>query len=124
MVPADWGWGRSNTGSSHSSAVRDFFGMYIAKHVFANDKSLSTVELKYDRYTKHNPTMASAASPSAADPKMADPFKHTAQASSSDGCAEDRYFKHPIQPNIDGDIWLVSGWVFVGFWVGRPLTRD
>jgi hypothetical protein len=75
-------------------------------------------------YTKHNPTMASADSPSAADPKMRDMCNHTAQASSSDGCAEDGYFKRPIQPNIDGDIWSFSGWVFVGFWVGRPLTRD
>jgi len=75
-------------------------------------------------HTKHNPTMASAASPSATNPKMADLCNHTAQASSSDGCAEDWYFKRPIQPNIDGDIWSVSGWVFVGFWVGRPLTRD
>ena len=78
-----------------------------------------------DVHTKHNPTMASAASPSASDPKMADLCNHTAQASSSDGCAEDGYFKRPIQPNIDGDIWSVSGWVFVGFlWVGRPLTHD
>ena len=75
-------------------------------------------------HTKHNPTMASAASPSAADPKMADLCNHTAQASSSDGFSEDGYFKRPIQPNIDGDIWSVSGWVFVGFWVGRPLTRN
>ncbi len=67
--------------------------------------------------------MASAASPSTADPKMADLCNYTAQASSSDGFAEDGYFKRPIQPNIDGDIWSVSGWVFVGFWVGRPLTR-
>ena len=68
--------------------------------------------------------MTSAASPSAADPNLANLCNHTAQASSSDGCAEDWNFKHPIQPNIDGDIWSVSGWVFVGFWVGRPLTRD
>jgi hypothetical protein len=68
--------------------------------------------------------MASAALPSAADPKMADLCNHTTQAYSSDGCAENGYFKRPIQPNIDGDIWSVSGWVFVGFWVGRPPTRD
>ena len=74
-------------------------------------------------HTKHNPTMASAASPSAADPKMADLCNHITHASSSDGFAEDGYFKRPIQPNIHGDIWSVSGWVFVGFWVGRPLTR-
>ena len=65
-----------------------------------------------------------AASPSAADPKMADLCNHTAHASSSDGFAEDGYFKRPIQPNIYGDIWSVSGWFFVGFWVGRPRTRD
>ena len=75
-------------------------------------------------HTKHNPTMASTASPSATDPKMANLCNHTAQASSSDGFAEDGHFKRPIQPNIDGDIWLVGGWVFVVFWVGRPQTRD
>jgi hypothetical protein len=75
-------------------------------------------------HTKHNPTMASAASPSAADPKMADLCNHTAHVSLSDGFAEDGYFKRPIQPNIDGDIWSVNGCFFVGFWVGRPLTRD
>jgi len=68
--------------------------------------------------------MASAASPSATDPKMADLCNHTAQASSSDGFSEDGYFKRPIQPNTDGDIWSVSDWVFVGFWVDRPLTHD
>jgi hypothetical protein len=47
-----------------------------------------------------------------------------AHASSSDRFSEDGYFKRPIQPNIHGDIWSVSGWVFVGFWVGRPLSRD
>jgi len=52
--------------------------------------------------------MASAASPSTTNPKMADLCNHTAQASSSDGCAEDWCFKRPIQPNIDGDIWSVS----------------
>jgi len=75
-------------------------------------------------HTKHNPTMASAASPSAADPKMADLCNHMAHAFSSDGFAEDGYFKRHIQPNIYGDIWSVSGWVFVGFWVDRPLTHD
>jgi len=54
---------------------------------------------------------------SPANPKMADLCNHMAQASSSDGCGEDGYFKRPIQPNIDGDIWWVSGWAFVGFWV-------
>jgi hypothetical protein len=55
---------------------------------------------------------------------MADLCNHTTHASSSDGFAEDGYFKRPIQPNIHGDIWSVSGWVIVGFWVGRPLIRD
>ena len=68
--------------------------------------------------------MASAASPSAADPKMADLCNHMVQASLSNECTEDGYFKRPIHPNIDGDIWLVRGWVFVVFWVDRPLTRD
>ena len=53
-------------------------------------------------HTEHNPTMASAASPSAADPKIADLCNHTAHASLSDGFAEDGYFKRPIQPNIHG----------------------
>ena len=44
--------------------------------------------------------MASAASPSAANPNMEDLCNHTALAYSSDGCAEDGYFKRPIQPNI------------------------
>jgi len=70
--------------------------------------------------------MASAASPSPAYPKMAvaDLCNHTVHASSSDGLAEDGYFKRHIQPNIYGDIWSVSGWVFVSFGVGRPLTHD
>ena len=68
--------------------------------------------------------MASAASPSAADLKMEDLCNHKAHASSSDGFVEDGHFKRPIQPNIYGDIWSVSGWGFVGFSVGRPLTRD
>jgi hypothetical protein len=68
--------------------------------------------------------MASAASPSTANPKMADLCNHTAHASSSNGFAEDGYIKCHIQPNIDGDIWSVSGWVFVVFWVGRRLTRN
>ena len=39
-------------------------------------------------HTKHNPAMASAASPSAANPKMEDMCNHTALAYSSNGCAE------------------------------------
>jgi hypothetical protein len=59
--------------------------------------------------------MASAASPGAADPKMAELCNHTAHASSHYACTEDGYFKCPILPNIDGDIWPFSGWNFVGF---------
>ena len=80
-------------------------------------------KLKYNRCTQNNPTMASAALPSAADPKMADLCNHTAHASSSDGFAEDGYFKCHIQPNFYGDIWSVSGFFFF-FGVGRPLTRN
>jgi hypothetical protein len=66
--------------------------------------------------------MASAASPSTANPKMAELCNHTAQASFSHECAEDGCLKCPIPPNIDGDIWSDSGWVFVGFGVGGHLT--
>jgi hypothetical protein len=47
-----------------------------------------------------------------------------ADASSSYACAEDGYFKRPHRVSIDGDIWLDSGWFFVGFGVGGRLTRD
>jgi hypothetical protein len=57
--------------------------------------------------------MASAASPSAADPKMAELCNHTAHASSHYACTEDGYFKRPILPNINGDIWSDSVWFFV-----------
>jgi hypothetical protein len=59
--------------------------------------------------------MALAASPGASDPKMAELCNHTAHASSHYACTEDGYFKRPILPNIDGDIWLDSGCFFVGF---------
>jgi hypothetical protein len=75
-------------------------------------------------HTKHNPTMASAASPSAADPKMAELYNHMAQASLHYTCAEDGCLKYPNLPNIDGGIWLDMGWFFVGFVVGGPLARD
>jgi hypothetical protein len=68
--------------------------------------------------------MASAASPSAADLKKTGLCNHMAQASSYHVCAEDGCFKRPIPPNIDGDIWSDSGWVFVGFGVGGHLTCD
>jgi hypothetical protein len=68
--------------------------------------------------------MASAASPRAADPKMVESPASMAHSSSSYACAEDGYFKHPHTVRIDGDIWLDSGWFFVGFGVGRRLTRD
>ncbi len=59
--------------------------------------------------------MASTASPGAADPKMAELCNHMAHASSHYAYTEDGYFKRPILPNIDGDIWSASGWFFVGF---------
>jgi hypothetical protein len=58
-------------------------------------------------HTKHNPTMVSAASPSAADPEMADLFNR--HISSSDEFAEDGYFKRPIKPNIQVGFLLVFG---------------
>jgi hypothetical protein len=68
--------------------------------------------------------MASAASPRAADPKMVESPASMAHASSSYACAEDGYLKHPHMASIDGDIWLDSGWFFVGFGVGGHLTLD
>jgi hypothetical protein len=67
--------------------------------------------------------MASAASPRADDPKMMEPAS-MAHASFSYTCAEDGYFKRPGMMSIDGDIWLESGWFFVGFGVGGRLARD
>jgi hypothetical protein len=68
--------------------------------------------------------MASAASPRADDPKMTESPASMAHASSSYACAEDGYFKRPDTMIIDGDIWLDSGWFFVGFGVGRRLACD
>jgi hypothetical protein len=68
--------------------------------------------------------MASTASPKAADPKMVESPASMAHASSSYACAVDGYFKRPHTVNIDGDIWLDSGWFIVGFGVGRLLTRN
>ena len=66
--------------------------------------------------------MATTASPRAADPKMVESPASMAHASSFYACAEDGYFKRPHTASIDGDIWLDSGWVFVGFGVGGRLT--
>jgi hypothetical protein len=66
--------------------------------------------------------MASAASPRAADPKMVESPASMAHVFSSYACAEDGYFKRPHAASIDGDIWLDSGWFFVGFRVGGRLT--
>jgi hypothetical protein len=68
--------------------------------------------------------MASAALPRAADSKMVESPASMAHASSSYACAEDGYFKRPHMVSIDGDIWLDSGWCFVGFGVGGNLTSD
>ncbi len=68
--------------------------------------------------------MASVASPRADDPKIMESPASMAHASSSYACAEDGYFKHPDTMSIDGDIWLESGWVFVGFGVGGRLAHD
>ncbi len=68
--------------------------------------------------------MVFAASPRAADPKMVESPASMAHVSSSYACAKDGYFKQPQMANIDGDIWLDSGWFFVGFGVGGHLTRD
>ncbi len=76
------------------------------------------------RAQTHKPTMASAASPRAANPKMVESPASMAHASSSYASAEDGYFKHPHTASIDGDIWLDSGWFFVGFGVGGGLTHN
>ncbi len=66
--------------------------------------------------------MAFAASPRADDPKMTEPPASMAHAPSSYACAEDGYFKRPDTMSIDGDIWLDSGWFFVGFGVDGHLA--
>ncbi len=68
--------------------------------------------------------MASAASPRADDPKMMESPASMAHVSSSYACTEDGYFKHPNAMSIDGDIWLDSGWFFVGFGAGERLARN
>jgi hypothetical protein len=73
---------------------------------------------------KHNSTMVSYASPGTADCKMNESFVHTAQMSSDRACAQDGYFERPHPTIIDGDKGSDSGWFFVGFGVGRHLTRN
>ncbi len=68
--------------------------------------------------------MASTALSRAANPKMVESPASMVHVSSSYACAEDGYFKCPHTANIDGDIWLDSGWFFVGFGVGGHLTRN
>ncbi len=65
--------------------------------------------------------MESDASPRPTDPKMNKSFV-LAQTSSSHSCAQDGYFKHPYPTNIDGDMWLDSGWFLGGFVVVGHLT--
>ncbi len=72
---------------------------------------------------KHKSTMVSDASPGTADPEMNESFVHTAQMSSDRACAQDGYFKRPHSTIIDGDKRSDSGWVCVGFVVGRRFTR-
>ncbi len=64
-------------------------------------------------HTKHNPTMASAASPSTTNPKMADLCNHMAQASSSYGFAEDGHFTSNVP--FSQILMEISGWSVVGF---------
>ncbi len=71
---------------------------------------------------KHKPTMVSAASPRAANPKMVESPASMAHASSSYAFPVDGYFKRPHTASNDGDIWLDSGWFFVGFGFGGRLT--
>ena len=68
--------------------------------------------------------MTSAASPRAANPKIVESPASVAHASSSYACAEDGYFKRPQKTSIDGDMRLDSGWILVGFGVGRHLIRN
>jgi hypothetical protein len=73
---------------------------------------------------KLKPTMVSAASPRAANPKILESPPSMVHASFSNACAQDEYFKHPHMTSIDGDKWLDSGWILVGFDVGRRLTHN
>jgi hypothetical protein len=68
--------------------------------------------------------MASAASSRAANPEILESPAITAHASSSYACAQDEYFKDPHMTNIDGDKRMDSGWILVGFGVGRCLTHN
>jgi hypothetical protein len=87
--------------------------------------NISLIEdLVWLRAQKQKPTMASAASPRAANPKMVESPASMAHVSSSYACAGDGYFKRPHTASINGDIWLDSGWFFVGFGVGGHLTHD
>jgi hypothetical protein len=71
---------------------------------------------------KLKPTMASAASPKAANNKILESPPSLAHVSSSYACAQDEYFKRPHMTSIDGDEWLDSGWILVGFSIGGCLT--
>jgi hypothetical protein len=66
--------------------------------------------------------MASAAPPRAADPKILESPPSTTHASSFYACAQDEYFKQPHMTSIDGDKRLDSGWILVGFGIGKCLT--
>jgi hypothetical protein len=88
-------------------------------------RNISLIEdLVQLRAQKHKPTMASAASPRTANPKVVESPASMVHASSSYASKEDGYFKRPHTVSIDGDIWLDSGWFFVGFGVGGCLTRN
>ncbi len=74
--------------------------------------NISLIEdLVWLRAQKHNPTMASTASPRAANPKMVKSPASMAHASSSYVCAEDGYFKVPIRQVL----MEIFGWRVVGF---------
>ena len=81
--------------------------------------------LKYDNCTQNTiQPWHPKAKTSPADPKIADLCNHTVQASLHHACAKDGYLKCHHPPNSDGDIWWDWWLVFVGFGVGRHLTRD
>ena len=85
----------------------------------------SIVKVLYRRCTQNTiKPWRPKASPSPADPKMAEMCNHAAQASLHHACAKDGRLKCPDLPKIDGDIWWDWWLVFVGFGVGRHLTRD
>jgi hypothetical protein len=76
------------------------------------------------RAPKLKPTMASTALPRAANPKILESPASMVHASSSHACAQDEYFKCPHMTSIDGDKKLESGWILVGFDIGRHLIRN